>query len=80
MRIGNKQFEKDELAAYSATMRGMATNDTQDPYDDLINDALDQLGRVYDIIGYPSNKAKTSTNSPTSKNKTLAGQIRKMKE
>jgi hypothetical protein len=76
MKIGNKQFEKDEFTAYSATMRGMATNDNQDPYDDSINDALDQLGRVYDIIGYP----KTSSNSPTSKNKTLAGQIRKMKE
>ena len=58
MKIGKQQFEKDDFLAYSETMRGLPISDNQELFDKEINDALDQLSRVYDIIGNTSNQAQ----------------------
>jgi hypothetical protein len=66
MKIGDQQIEKDDLAAYAETMRGLATADKQDPFDAEIDDALDQLGRLHDILGERVNRTKRSKSNVSS--------------
>jgi hypothetical protein len=66
MKIGNQQIESGDFAAYSETMRGLATADKQDPFDAEISSALDQLGNLHDILGDKINlnkRSKASTKS-----------------
>jgi hypothetical protein len=66
MKIGDQHIEKDDLAAYAATMRGLANADKQDLFDAEIDDALDQLGRLHDIIGERVDRTKRSKSNVSS--------------
>jgi hypothetical protein len=59
MKIKDQQINKDDFFAYSETMRGLPVSDEEYPFDAEVNDALDQLERIYEIIG--------SVGSPTDK-------------
>jgi|694.fasta_scaffold01708_36 hypothetical protein len=71
MKIGTQQIEKDDIAAYAETMRGLATADKQDPFDAEIDDALDQLGRLHDIIGERINRTKRSKSNVSSSSSSI---------
>lgn len=52
-------------------MRGLATTEKQDPFDAEIEDALDQLGRLHDIIGEKVNRTKRSKTNVSSSSSSI---------
>jgi hypothetical protein len=78
MKIGKQKIEKDDFSAYAETMRGLPTADNQELFDKEINEALDQLGRVYDFIGNTPNKS-SGLNKRNSSNSLSIADAAKMK-
>ena len=72
MKIGKQQIGKDDFFAYAETMRGLPTADNQELFDKEVSEALDQLGRVYDIIGNAPNNSPRITGRNSSNSSSIA--------